>query len=101
MPGTEKRMLLPGLTALPQDYQAGQLPYSAKSNTRNHTPGTNCTENAVSCMRFWGLSAYAMPDTIMVYAATRPDAEIAKAEWIPVDKFLKAPQSLSPLDPRP
>eukprot|EP00961_Rhodomonas_salina_P101326 1363630-Rhodomonas_salina.2 len=26
--------------------------YNPKSNTRNHFPGTNCTENAVSCIGF-------------------------------------------------
>eukprot|EP00961_Rhodomonas_salina_P023717 318642-Rhodomonas_salina.2 len=34
---------------------AGHGAYTANSNTRNRTPGTRCTENAVSCIRFWGV----------------------------------------------
>eukprot|EP00961_Rhodomonas_salina_P000874 12584-Rhodomonas_salina.1 len=32
---------------------------TAKSNTRNRIPGTNCTEKADSCVCFWPVCAYA------------------------------------------
>eukprot|EP00961_Rhodomonas_salina_P048483 650805-Rhodomonas_salina.1 len=54
-----------------KDYEIDLLKrYSAKSNTRNRIPGTNCTESAVSCPGFRGvLASYAMPSTDVLYGA--------------------------------